>query len=177
MQIRRAWAMPNKNTFLIPPISEIIKKYVGNGVNWFDPFAGENSPAEITNDLNPNKPTKYHLHAYEFIKQIDNGKDGCLFDPPYSLRQLKECYNGLGIDLMEQKETQYFPSYIKDEIAPKIKTGGYVICCGWDTNGIGMNRGFKMIEILLVAHGGRHNDTIVTVEEKVKQENGNLWKA
>ena len=103
MQIRRAWAMPNKNTFLIPPISEIIKKYVGNGVNWFDPFAGENSPAEITNDLNPNKPTKYHLHAYEFIKQIDNGKDGCLFDPPYSLRQLKECYNGLGIDLMEQK--------------------------------------------------------------------------
>lgn len=27
--------------------------------------------------------------------------------------------------------------------------------------------GFEIIEILLVAHGGWHNDTIVTVEKKV----------
>lgn len=28
------------------------------------------------------------------------------------------------------------------------------------------NRGFEIIEIMLVAHGGNHNDTIVTVERK-----------
>ena len=32
--------------------------------------------------------------------------------------------------------------------------------------GIGKNRGFEMIEILLVPHGGSKNDTIVTVEQK-----------
>jgi len=40
-------------------------------------------------------------------------------------------------------------------------------CCGWDSNGFGKNRGFELIELLLVCHGGRHNDTIVTVERKV----------
>lgn len=33
-------------------------------------------------------------------------------------------------------------------------------------NGIGLKRGFEMIEILLVPHGGSKNDTIVTVERK-----------
>jgi len=31
---------------------------------------------------------------------------------------------------------------------------------------MGKNRGFKIIKILLVAHGGMHNDTICVVEEK-----------
>jgi len=30
---------------------------------------------------------------------------------------------------------------------------------------MGKNRGFEIVEILLVAHGGHHNDTIVTVEK------------
>lgn len=34
-------------------------------------------------------------------------------------------------------------------------------------NGIGKTRGFEIVEILLVAHGGNHNDTIVTVERKL----------
>lgn len=33
--------------------------------------------------------------------------------------------------------------------------------------GIGKKNGFEIIEILLVAHGGMHNDTIVTVERKL----------
>jgi hypothetical protein len=170
MKIYREWAMPNKHTFLIKPIKDLIEKYIGDGKNWIDPFAGENSPAEITNDINPNKPTNFHLHAYDFVKRLDGYYSGCLFDPPYSLRQVKECYDMLGIELMSQKETQYFPTYIKDEIKPKIKMGGIVICCGWDTNAFGAERGFEFEEILLVAHGGRHNDTIVTVEKKVREQ-------
>ena len=43
-----------------------------------------------------------------------------------------------------------------------------MITCGWNSNGFGKNRGFEIIEILLVAHGQHRNDTIVTVERKVK---------
>jgi hypothetical protein len=39
----RVWAMPNKWTFQIQPIRELIYKYVGDGKGWIDPFAGENS--------------------------------------------------------------------------------------------------------------------------------------
>lgn len=51
MIINRVWAMPNKWTFQIQPITELIKRYVGDGKGWIDPFAGMTSPAEITNDL------------------------------------------------------------------------------------------------------------------------------
>ena len=173
MKITRAWAMPSKHTFLIKPIKELISKYVGDGKAWIDPFAGYNSPAEITNDINPEVHAMFTEHANDFISALGkNGKDfnGCLFDPPYSLRQVKECYKSLGIELMSQKETQYFPTYIKDMIAPIIKKDGVVICCGWDTNAFGLARGFEFLEILLVAHGGRHNDTIVTVEKKVRDQ-------
>ena len=47
-----------------------------------------------------------------------------------------------------------------------MKKGGIVLSCGWNSMGIGKTRGFEIIEILLVAHGGAKNDTIVTVEVK-----------
>lgn len=152
-------------------------RYVANGSGWIDPFAGENSPAEITNDLNPTKPTKYHLHAKEFVTQLTEQYKGVLFDPPYSLRQVKECYDSLGVKLF-QDDSQRFPQNVKELIAPKIEPGGYAITFGWNSQGFGKNLGFEIIEILLVPHGRSHNDTIVTVEEKViKKENGNLWEA
>ena len=169
MKINRIWAMPNKWTFKIKPIEALLYKYVGDGKGWIDPFAGENSPAEITNDLNPDRPTKYHLHAKDFVLQL-NGKlyNGCLFDPPYSLRQMKECYNSIGIEKISQEDTNHFPRNVRNIIAPKIKVGGYCISFGWSSEGIGMKAGFNIIEILLVAHGGKHNDTIVTVEQKTQ---------
>ena len=39
---------------------------------------------------------------------------------------------------------------------------------GWNTNGVGINRGFEMQEILIVAHGGSKNDTLCTAEIKIK---------
>jgi hypothetical protein len=47
-----------------------------------------------------------------------------------------------------------------------LKVGGIVLSFGWNTNGIGLARGFNIEEILLVAHGGAKNDTICTVERK-----------
>ena len=160
--------MPSKHTFTILPIRELLKRYIGNGIGWIDPFAGEYSPAEITNDLNPDKPTMYHLEAKEFLKQLSGQFNGCLFDPPYSFRQIQECYNGVGREV-HQKDTQIsFYSDAKDLASKLIKPGGIVISFGWNSMGFGKNRGFEIIEILLVAHGGTKNDTIVTVERKIK---------
>lgn len=167
MVIQREWAMPNKHTFKIKPIAKLINKYVGDGINWVDPFAGENSPAEVTNDLNPNKPTMFHRHAKEFSQIIAGDYDGVLFDPPYSLRQVKECYNEIGIELLKE-DSQMFPHNIKQALAPKIKNGGIAITFGWNSQGFGKSLGFEIIEILIVNHGRGHNDTIVTVEKKIK---------
>lgn len=169
MKINRVWAMPNKNTFSIEPIGKLIGKYVGNGKGWIDPFARDSNIAMITNDINPNTTALFHLHALDFIQQLPgNSYDGVLFDPPYSLRQVKECYDGIGID-MSFDDSKMFPTNVKNLIAHKIKPNGIVICCGWDSVGFGKKRGFELIEILLVCHGGRHNDTIVTVERKTLQ--------
>lgn len=170
MVINRTWAMPNKWTFKIKPIKELLDRYVGDGNNWVDPFAGMFSPAQITNDLNPNTNAKYHFEAYHFLKTYcsDNTFRGGLFDPPYSPRQVKECYEGFGRKVGFEDTKCTFYSKVKDELARIIKPDGLAICCGWNSMGLGKGRGFKQIEILLVAHGGNKNDTIVTVERKTK---------
>lgn len=159
--------MPSKHTFKIKPIAHLVSKYVGDGIGWVDPFAGENSPAELTNDLNPSKPSKFHLHGKEFAEQLNANYKGVLFDPPYSLRQVKECYDSIGLKMF-QDDSQRFPQNVKEIIAPKISHGGIAITFGWNSQGFGDKLGFKKIEILLVAHGASHNDTIVVVEKKLE---------
>ena len=139
-----------------------------NGKVWIDPFAGNSNLAEMTNDLEIETEAKYHQEALAFLKSLESNKyDGCLFDPPYSLRQLVECYkkNNLSVNMQTTQSSYWFK--IKKEIARIIKPGGYCISFGWNSNGIGKHLQFQQIEILLVAHGGRHNDTICVVERKL----------
>jgi len=160
--------MPSRWTFTILPIKELLARYVGDGKGWADPFAGEYSIAEITNDINPEKRAKFHLDAHEFAKQLNNTKlNGVLFDPPYSLRQCKEVYENLGRKF-SIRDGQICGRWkeLKDVLTEKIMDGGIVISFGWNSEGFGKKRGCKLIEILLVAHGSGHNDTIVTVEQK-----------
>lgn len=161
--------MPNKWTFQIPPIKKLLDRYVGDGKGWIDPFAGENSPAEITNDLNPDAPTKYHLYAEDFCKQLKGKYNGILFDPPYSYRQVTECYKSLGLECLQEDTQTRFYNKVLNVACDLIKPGGFAISCGWNSQGFNKNRGFEIIEILLICHGGHHNDTIVTVERKVNR--------
>jgi len=69
MRIDRIWAMPNKWTFTIQPIADLLREEVTGGL-WVDPFAGENSPANVRNDLNPKRNTEYHMDALEFLKMF-----------------------------------------------------------------------------------------------------------
>ena len=94
--------------------------------------------------------------------------DVVLYDPPFSPRQISECYTKLGMSVdMETTQASYW-SKQKEQIARIIKPNGIVITCSWNSGGIGKKHGFEIEEILMVAHGGWHNDTIVTVERKVK---------
>jgi hypothetical protein len=163
--------MPNKNTFLIKPIKELIKRYLKG--TWIDPFANDSifKNQLITNDLNSAYNTDYNLDALEFLKKFNNNSiDGILFDPPYSIHQINEVYDGFG----KIKQFSRYAHEIKRIIKPK----GFCISFGWNTNGmpyemkidkIKYKTGFEKIkkEILLVAHGGSHNDTMVTVDQKV----------
>lgn len=164
--IRREWAMPNSSTFSIPPINKIIRKYV-HGCS-IDPFACNSHLATITNDIDPDTTADMHLDAIDFLKTFkDESIDTVLYDPPYSPRQVSECYKKLGKTVnMETTQASYWSNQ-KKEIARITRNGGVVITCGWNSGGIGKKYGFKIVEILLVAHGGWHNDTIVTVERKV----------
>lgn len=165
LKIERKWAMPNKCTFTIRPIGDLLKEEMTGGL-WVDPFAGEHSPASITNDLNTERPTDYHMDAVEFLRMFpDNSVDGVLYDPPYSQRQVKECYDGIQGGLQWDGRMTFW-SESKNDVARIIKPGGKAICFGWNSMGLGSKRGFAMRRILLVPHGGSRNDTICTVEVK-----------
>lgn len=159
--------MPLKNTFEIKPIKSLIHKYTDGKAVIVDPFANINKIATITNDLDPEMPTMYHMDATDFLKSLpDASADMVLYDPPYSPRQVSECYKNLGHSVNMQTTQASYWSKQKKEIARIIKPGGIVITFGWNSGGVGMSNGFEIVEILMVAHGGWHNDTICTVEQK-----------
>lgn len=167
MIINRQWAMPNSKTFNIQPIRQLISKYA-KGIT-IDPFANTSKIATITNDLNTEYDTDYHMDALDFLKMFDNNSiDTVLYDPPYSPRQVSECYKALNQTVNMQTTQASYWSNQKKEIARIVKPDGICITCSWNSGGIGAKYGFEIQEILLVPHGGWHNDTIVTIERKIR---------
>ena len=177
MIITREWSMPNSRTFKIKPIKNIIERYqeelVSNSLV-LDPFSNQNIVIDrerlnlITNDINPQYDTDYSLDALDFLKMFsDESVDLVLYDPPYSPRQVSEVYKKLDMSVnMQTTQASYWGNQ-KKEISRIVKKGGYVLTFGWNSGGIGKTKGFEIVEILIVAHGGWHNDTIVTVEKKI----------
>lgn len=166
LRIERAWAMPSKNTFSVAPIEAFVQEEMGEGL-WIDPFSCGCRIASVTNDLNPDVDADYHMDALDFLKQFDDESvDGVLYDPPYSPRQVAECYHGVGREVTMETTQSSFWSRHKAEMARIVKRGGRVLSFGWNSCGVGKKNGFEMTRILLVAHGGNHNDTICTSERK-----------
>ena len=166
--------MPSAWTFTIKPIRELLSRYVPEGgKGWIDPFAGDNSPAEFTNDQHPERKARWHMDSLEFCQMLTSDEspwlwyDGILFDPPYSCRQVSEHYKQAGRKVRSIDTTSNFYSRVMNVVCDRIRPGGYAISFGWNTNGFGKLRGFEQVEILIVAHGGHHNDTLCTVERKV----------
>jgi hypothetical protein len=169
MKINRSWAMPNSNTFSIVPIRNVIEESISGLSSICDPFV-RNSPFRyrcVSNDLDNSIEADFHLDALEFLRSRSESEfDAVLFDPPYSPRQVSECYKKMGLSVNMQNTQASFWSNLKKEIQRIVKPCGIVITCGWNSGGIGNKYGFWLEQILMVAHGGWHNDTIVTIERK-----------
>lgn len=172
--IERKWSMPNGKTFTIKPIKKLIQEELVNGII-IDPFANESSIKSImtdnheyiTNDLDTSYDTDFHMDALDFLKMFDEESvDMVLYDPPYSPRQVSEIYKKLNRTVNMQTTQASYWSNQKKEISRIVKKGGKVITFGWNSGGIGKNNSFEITRILLVPHGGWHNDTICTVEVK-----------
>ena len=166
----RKWAMPNGNTFTIAPIKDFVEQEVNKGGIIVNPFANKCRYGTITNDLNPEFDTTNHMDALEFLKEIDsNYADLVLYDPPYSITQASQLYHEYGKEKLEVNVANMkYWKLCKDNIARILKSNGRVICCGWNTNGLGKNRGFQLDKVLIVYHSGSKNDTLVTLEHKVE---------
>ena len=159
----RVLAMPSAWTFSIKPIQKLLEEEVGEG-QWVDPYCGKNGSkyAQTTNDL-----AQGGKDALDFLRELPSEHfDGVLLDPPYSLRQVSEHYKKAGMKITGWHTSAGYNSALKNEAARILKTGGKVICFGWNSNGLGKSRGFSLQRLLLVPHGGSKNDTICTVETK-----------
>ena len=158
--------MPNRHTFEIKPIRDLIIQYLPKGVV-IDPFANNCKIASVTNDLYPGYDTDYHLDASDFLALFgDSSVDMVLYDPPYSPRQISDCYRKLGKAVNWQTTQSSYWRRHKEQISRIVKPGGIVLSCGWNSGGMGKRYGFSPIHIRLVAHGGNHNDTIAVVERR-----------
>jgi hypothetical protein len=165
--------MPSADTFSVKPIGEFVARYLAlPGPRWksIDPFARNSKMADWRNDLDPSTEAEYHLDAAEFCHSMANAGVQCflaLFDPPYSPRQISECYKGFGREVTTA-DTQNSALYkrVRDALDPLIVPGGIVLSFGWQSVGMGIGRGYELIETMLVSHGGAHNDTICIAERK-----------
>lgn len=171
IKFSRTWAMPDADTFSIAPIGDFVRRYLAKARVSVDPFARNREWFTHTNDLNPETKAKSHMDAEEFCKSLAGVEcDLGIFDPPYSPRQISEVYKSIGLTV-GMKETQSAVLYkrVRSAMDPLIPFGGTVLSFGWSSVGMGIKRGYEIIEIMLVAHGGAHNDTICMAERKLKR--------
>jgi hypothetical protein len=158
------WAMPNRHTFEIPPIAAFLDKWLAGCKHILDPMCGKSTRGTCRNDW------RYDgMDAEEFCESIlSESYDAVLFDPPYSPRQIQECYRAIGIDY-STPQTQNAALYarVRKQLDRILMPGGIALSFGW--NSIGMCKPYITEEVLLVQHGGAHNDTICVAQRKPSQ--------
>jgi hypothetical protein len=171
IRFSRVWQMPNSNTFEVPAIGNFVRRYLLDPkVNFsVDPFARDNRWATHTNDLNPKTKAEHHMDAEEFLNMLADrhvSADLMIIDPPYSPRQVKECYDSIGIPMKQTDALLGFTrKRLKKAINRLVPLNGVALFFGWNT--IGMGKGWRIEEIMLVCHGSDHNDTICMAERRV----------
>ncbi len=162
MKITRKWQMPSTDTFDVPAIGEFVKSYLRQSKISVDPFARNKGWATYTNDLNPETSAEFHMDAVEFLEYLKTQNiqpDLIFLDPPYSLHQVVKSYARYGY----KRVNALTPVY--DLAAELVPLNGVVLNFGFNTNGI-CRVGFEIEQIMIVAHGGHHNDTLCMAERK-----------
>lgn len=164
--IRRAWAMPNGDTFSVPVMGEFVRRYLKNSRVSIDPFARNKRWATHTNDLNPATEAEHHMEARDFLRMlVARGvrADLVIFDPPYSPRQISECYASAGLTAgMKDTQNARLYSECRALITQLAEPGCVALSFGWNSSGMGSP--WTTEEILMVCHGAAHNDTICVAD-------------
>lgn len=182
IRFSRVWEMPNPNTFSIPSIAGFVQKYLLKSKLSVDCFSRNNRLSTYTNDLNPKTEAEYHMDAEDFLRMLESKFIRCdlaVFDPPYSPRQISECYKESGIPISKcfhpiETSNGALYSRVKSALVKVLTDDAIVLSFGWNSAGMGKKHGFEQIEIMLVCHGGAHNDTICVAERKIKNFQGVL---
>ena len=172
MKFERVWAMPSADTFSVRPIGDFVRRYLSGAKCSVDPFSRNNRWATHTNDLNPKTEAEHHMDAEDFLRMLAEKGVKCdvaIFDPPYSPRQISECYKEAGITV-GMKETQNAAMYsrMKSALMPCLTPDAVVLSFGWNTNGMGKKHGFEALEVLICDHGGAHNATLCIAERQTQ---------
>ena len=155
--------MPSRWTFSIPPIAEFVARHTAGRSCIVDPFCGSSTLAHYRNDLG-----RGGVDAEAFVRGlIAQGvvADCVIFDPPYSPRQISECYKSIG-RTVTTADTQNAALYsrVRAALRDVLAVDGVALSFGWQSGGFG--RAWPTLEVLLVQHGGAHNDTICVAQTK-----------
>jgi hypothetical protein len=147
------WAMPKSDVTRIKAVSDLLMDELAN-VYTVDPF----------------HPKSVMGYAPDYLRVISDGTaESVLLRPPTTWAQAQHYVKAYG---ETWDGTTRWWANLKNEAARITMVGGLVISVGWDSNGLGKNRGFQLERILYVAHGGHWHDSIVTVERKVSAKVG-----
>lgn len=125
MQFSRVWAMLSADTFSIPPIGAFVQRFLAEATISVDPFARNKNWATYTNDLNPETCAQHHMDAASFLEMLCHTAAGsvdlAILDPPYSPRQISECYRAVG-RTVGMKDTQNAVLYkqVRDALMPLL---------------------------------------------------------
>lgn len=164
----RVWAMPSAETFSIPPIRQLVSWHLHHARVSVDPFARNSRAATFTNDLNPGTAAEYHMDAVDFLRAMATKEviaDLVLLDPPYSPRQITECYAAAGLKATtSDTQNSRFMADVRDAVEAITRRGSVVLSFGWNSTGMGDR--WTTDSIMLVCHGGAHNDTICLVQRQ-----------
>lgn len=127
-----------------------------------DPYA-RNCPIglEYTNDLDESTEAHHHLDALDFLCSLPSGAfDAVIFDPPFSEYQAARYEVGTA-------NIYTTPGAIKMqmcEIERILKPGGFMLKFGFNTSR--HKHHFDLMRVIVVNHGGNHNDTLVSLWRK-----------
>jgi hypothetical protein len=160
VKVTTAWAMPSRWTFQILPVKQFVERWIKDAKVIVDPFCGQSNYATHANDLG-----RGGVEAEEYCRSLDVDADAVLFDPPYSPRQIAECYKSIGKNVTTE-DTQNARLYckVRKVLWDLLKPNGIALSFGWQSSGFGKKA--ETLEILLVQHGGAHNDTICVAQRK-----------
>lgn len=143
--ITKTWAMPNGRTFSIKPIQEFVRDACEHKTVIVDPFANEAKYGTITNDLNEEYDTTYHMDGLAFLESLgDETADVVLYDPPYSITQASQLYKAYGKEKLEVNVANMkYWKLCKDNCARILRRGGYVCLSGGTLTDLVKGAGLK----------------------------------